>query len=144
MYIGDWMERGERYWPESLAVVDVGRGAAGRFTYRQMNRRANRLAGWLRDQAGVGRGDRVGVLAMNGVEFLDAFFACGKLGATLVPYNWRSHWRELVGLIDLTTPKVLIFSDDFRASVEQLRPECPSIAHYLHLDGPGIPGSLPF
>ncbi len=144
MYIGDWMERGERYWPESLAVVDVGRGAAGRFTYRQMNRRANRLAGWLRDQAGVGRGDRVGVLAMNGVEFLDAFFACGKLGAILVPYNWRSHWRELVGLIDLTTPKVLIFSDDFRASVEQLRPECPSIAHYLHLDGPGIPGSLPF
>ena len=144
MYIGDWMERGERYWPEALAVVDVGRGEAGRFTYRELNRRANRLAAWLRDTAGVGRGDRVGVLALNGVEFLDAFFACGKLGAILVPYNWRGHWRELAALVKQTTPKALIYGEDFRASVEQLRPECPSVTHYLHLDGPGLAGSRPY
>ncbi|MBP7689941.1 MAG: acyl--CoA ligase, partial [Thermoflexales bacterium] len=105
MYIGDWLERGERYWPENIAVVDVAKGEAGRFTYRQLNQRANKLANWLRDTVGVQRGDRVGMLALNGVEFLDAFFACGKLGAIFVPYNWRSHWRELVDLIEVTQPK---------------------------------------
>ena len=120
MYIGDWLERGERYWPDALAAVDVAKGDAGRFTYRQLNRRANRLATWLRDTAGVTRGDRVGMIAMNGVEFLDAFFACGKLGAIFVPYNWRSHWRELEELIGHTRPKVLLYSDDFRAAVAEI------------------------
>ncbi len=146
MYIGDWLERGERYWPEALAVVDVAKcgpaASAGRFTYQQLNARANRIANWLRDEVGVGRGDRVGMLAMNGVEYLDAFFACGKLGAILVPFNWRSHWRELAELIHQTTPKALIFSDEFRENVANLKPECPSITHYLHVEGPGAPGSL--
>src|SRR5512135_1639215 len=110
MYIGNWMERGERYYPDACAVVDVAKGDAGRFTYRQLNERANRLAHWLSETVGVGRGDRVGMLALNGVEYLDVFFACGKLGAIFVPYNWRSHWRELVTLIHNTTPKAFIYS----------------------------------
>ncbi|MBP7691911.1 MAG: long-chain fatty acid--CoA ligase [Anaerolineales bacterium] len=145
MYIGDWMERGERYWPEALAVVDVAKGAAGRFTYRALNARANRLAHWLRDTAGVRRGDRVGMLALNGVEFLDAFFACAKLGAVFVPYNWRSHWRELTELIANTQPKALLFSDEFRASVAEIeaatRGTPHAIGRYLHLDGAGLPAS---
>lgn len=135
------MERGERYYPDALAVVDLARGAAGRFTYRQMNERANRLANWLRDTANVQRGDRVGMLALNGVEYLDAFFACGKLGAILVPFNWRSHWRELVDLAQATDPRVLIYSDEFRDNVCNLQRECPGIIRYLHLEGEGAPGS---
>jgi len=144
MFIGDWMERGERYWPESLAVVDLAKGGAGRLTYRQLNRRANRLARWLRDTAGVGAGDRVGLLALNGVEYLDAFFACGKLGAILTPFNWRSHWRELVHLIHQTTPRVLLFSGEFADAVRLLRPECPSLTQLLHLDGEPVAGSLDY
>jgi len=141
VYIGDWMERGERYWPEAPAVVDLAKGAAGRFTYRQLNRRANRMANWLRDVVDVARGDRVGMIAMNGVEYLDVFFACGKLGAIFVPYNWRSHWRELVELIHQTTPKAIVFSDEFREAVGHIQPECPSVTHYLHIEGEGFPGS---
>jgi fatty-acyl-CoA synthase len=144
MYIGDWLERGERYWPDNLAVVDVAKGEAGRLTYRDLNRRANRLARWLRDAAGVARGDRVGILALNGVETLDAFFACGKLGAVLVPFNWRSHWRELAALVRQTSPRVLLFGDDFAGAVAELRPECPGLAHYVHLDGAGIGGSVDY
>lgn len=144
MYIGDWMERGERYFPDALAVVDVDKGEHGRFTYRQMNRRANRLAAFLRDVAKVGRGDRVGMLALNGVEHLDALFACGKLGAVFVPFNWRSHFRELIELFHKTAPKVLLYSDDFAESVAQITPSCPGVTRYLHLDGEGLPGSHPY
>ena len=146
MYIGDWMERGERYYAEATAVVDVAKGPAGRFTYRQMNARANRLAGYLRDVAAIKPGDRVGIVAMNGVEFLDAFFASCKLGAVLVPFNWRSHPREIAALVEKTTPRVMLYSDDFRGGISEISgsPECRSITTWLHLDGPGFPGSLPY
>jgi len=139
MYIGDWLERGDRYWPEATAVVDVAKGR--RFSYRELNQRANRLAGWLRHSAKVMPGDRIGMLALNGVEYLDAFFACGKLGAIFTPFNWRSHWKELVELFHATSPKVLIFSDEFRDSASHLPAECPGVTHYLHLEGEGLPGS---
>lgn len=144
MYIGDWLERGERYWPNALAVVDAAKGGPGRYTYAALNARANRLAHYLRHTVGIQRGDRVGMLALNGVEYLDAFFACGKLGAIFVPFNWRSHWKELVALIADTTPKILIYSDEFREAVGNLQPESPTLTHYLHLDGPGLVGSLAY
>ncbi len=141
MYFGDWTARGALYWPERVAVVDVARGAAGRFTYAALEARANRLAAWLRDRAGVGRGARVGVLAHNGVEVLDALFACAKLGAVLVPYNWRLHPAELVGLIDRTAPTALLYSGELAPLlVEGGRAAAPG-ARLLHLDGPGLPGS---
>ncbi|MBP7964085.1 MAG: long-chain fatty acid--CoA ligase [Caldilineaceae bacterium] len=148
MYIGDWMGRGAQYWPDNIAVVDADKLDAeqpkqGRFTYAEMNRRAEAVAGWLHSR-GIGHGDRVGVVALNGVEVLDIFFACGKLGAIFVPVNWRLHPAELADLVNQTTPAALFFSDEFAQSIAAIQPDCPSIASYIHLEGPGLPTSAPF
>jgi acyl-CoA synthetase (AMP-forming)/AMP-acid ligase II len=119
MFIGDWMGRGAAYWPERVALVDVGRGAAGRFTYAALNARADALAAWLR-AGGVGRGDRVALLAWNGVEVLDAAFACGKLGAVFVPLNWRLPAAELGPQLALTQPRALIHGPEQAALVREL------------------------
>jgi fatty-acyl-CoA synthase len=137
MYIGDWMERGERYWPERTAVVDVAANA--RYTYKQLNHRANAVAGWLKGQ-GVTRGDRVAALAMNGVELLDLLFACAKLGALFVPLNWRSHWRELLPVISQTRPRVLVHGDEFAEAARALHSDA-DIATWVHLGAPAIAGS---
>jgi fatty-acyl-CoA synthase len=146
MYIGDYLGRREIYSPDHLAIVDAGKEPEWRLTYRQMNARANRLANWLRDVAGVGPGDRVAILAADGVEHLDCFFACAKLGAIHTALNWRLHWREQVGILENARPAVLIYSDDFRETVAQVEPEIRdsafAIRHYLHVEGNGIPGSL--
>src|SRR5262249_14715656 len=71
-------------------------------------------------------------------------FACGKLGAVFVPFNWRSHVRELAELFAQTTPKVLLYSDELREAARDLVPGAPSVTHHLHLEGEGIPGSLPY
>lgn len=144
MYIGDTLARRAIYSPDRLAVVDAGKAGRPHYTYAQLNERANRFANWLRDVAGIGQGDRVGIVAFDGVEFLDAFFACGKLGAILACYNWRMHWRELVQVMDDTTPRVLIFSDEFKDSIAQALPHAPSVTHTLHIEGEGIPGSRHF
>ena len=145
MYIGDYLGRQQIYSPGKLAIIDAGKTPALELTYRQMNERADRLAGWLRNVAGVQKGDRVAILARDGVEHLDLFYACAKLGAIHTPFNWRLHWRELAGLIELTTPKALLFSDDFKPAVEQIQfttSHSPfPIDHFLHLDGPGLPFS---
>ena len=140
MFIGDWMERGARYWPDNLAVVDVAKGDAGRFTYAAMNQRADAAASWLR-AAGIGRGDRVALLAHNGIEVLDVFFACAKLGAIFVPLNWRSHWRELVEVVDMTGPKALFFGPEFAEAARELASRCPQLASRVHLAGAPEAGS---
>jgi len=142
MYIGDYLGRREIYSPDKLAIIDAGKDPALRLTYKEWNRRVNRLANWLRDEAGVGYRDRVAILARDGIEHLDLIYACGKLGAIHTALNWRLHWRELVGLIEDTTPKALFYSDDFKEVVTQVESEIRdtqhAIGHYLHLEGDGI------
>ncbi|MCA0454976.1 MAG: long-chain fatty acid--CoA ligase [Chloroflexi bacterium] len=144
MYVGDYLGRRALYTPDQLAVVDAGKVPHRTFTYSELNNRANRLANWLRDGAGIRKGDRVAILAYNGVEYLDAFFACGKLGAILVALNWRLHWRELQQLIDKTEPKVMIYSDEFKDIIGQITVEHTPINHLLHIEGKGLPNSRYF
>ncbi|MBK7917640.1 MAG: long-chain fatty acid--CoA ligase [Chloroflexi bacterium] len=146
MYIGDYLGRRAIYSPDKLAIVDTGKTPELRLTYAEMNARANRLAHWLRDVAGVRYGDRVAILARDGVEHLDTFFACAKLGAIHTALNWRLHWRETAAILADTTPKLLIFSADFATAVTEFQhaPEAASVTHYVHLDGEPVGGSLSF
>lgn len=147
MYIGDYLGRRALYSPDRIAIIDAGKEPVLRLSYRAFDERVNRLAGWLREVAGVGKGDRVAILARDGVEHLDAFFACGKLGAIHTALNWRLHARELAALIEKTGPKVLLYSDDFREAARFLQQDATdrshTIGHYVHCEGTGIPGSRP-
>lgn len=148
MYIGDYLGRRAIYSPDKLAIVDTGKDPAWRLTYHQMNERANRLANWFQTEADIHQGDRVAILARDGVEHLDTFFACAKLGAIHTALNWRLHWRETVKIIENTTPKVLIYSVDFKADVANVSSHSekhhPGITHYLHLEEAGVEQSLLF
>lgn len=148
MYIGDYLGRREIYSPDKLAIIDYSKNPEWRLTYRQWNARVNRLANWLRDVAGVNKGDRVAILARDGIEHLDCFYACAKLGAIHTALNWRLHWKETVGLIENTTPKVLIYSDDFKDAVTEIanatRHTPYAVRHYLHIEGDGIQESQHF
>jgi fatty-acyl-CoA synthase len=141
MYIGDYLARRELYSPDKLAFIDAGKSPEWRLTFREANRRANKLANWLKSQ-GIEKGDRVAILARDGYEHLDLFFACSKLGAIHTALNWRLHWQELLEIFKYTSPKLLIYSDDFKENVASL------ITNYqlpiMHLEGNGLPSSLPF
>lgn len=141
MYIGDYLARRELYSPDKLAFIDAGKSPEWRLTFREANRRANRLANWLKLQ-GIEKGDRVAILARDGYEHLDLFFACSKLGAIHTALNWRLSWHELLEIFQYTSPKILIYSDDFKENVANLIAKYP--LPILHLDGEGLPDSLHF
>jgi len=137
MYIGDYLARRCVYTPEKIALIEVSVATARRFTYRELNQRSNQLANRLRS-IGVGKSDRVAMLAHDGAHFYDAFFACGKLGAIFVPLNWRLHAREIEQQIRQTTPKVFIYSAEapMNTIVEHLQ-HCAEMPQFLPLASAG-------
>lgn len=137
MYIGDTLARRAIYTPNALAVIDSGREIDEDYTYAELNDRANRFANWLK-QAGIKRGDHVGMMAHNGIEFLDVFFACGKLGAVFVCFDWELNSRQLAEMVNLTQPKAMIFSDDFADTVAHILFETDSIRALLNIEGYNI------
>jgi acyl-CoA synthetase (AMP-forming)/AMP-acid ligase II len=85
-------------------VVDDGR----RYGYAEHARRVASLAGALRDRYGIGHGDRVAILAANGPEWIQAFWATVSLGAVCVGLNgWWVRDEILTGIED-ADPKLLI------------------------------------
>jgi len=85
MYIGDYLGRREIYSPDKLAIIDAGKSPNLRLTYREWNQRVNRLANWLRNTAGVAKGDRVAILARDGVEHLDLFMPVANWAPSTPP-----------------------------------------------------------
>ncbi len=117
MLVGDWLAKRELLTPDKVALIDAATGE--RRTYREWNARANAVAHLLRHDLGIKKGDRVAVLAANSPEYLDLLFAVGKLGAILVPLNWRLTVRELEGLLHDCAPAVLCHDEIYAANARQ-------------------------
>ncbi len=98
-------------------------------SYRELDRRATQAAGLLA-ACGVSATDRVAVLCRNRVEFFELLFACAKLGAVLVPLNWRMPANELAPLLADAGPKVLLFGHQDAVVAHQLAaPERKPVAN---------------
>ncbi len=118
MLVGDWLAKRELLTPDKVALIDVATGE--RRTYREWNARANAAAHALREGVGVQKGDRVAVLALNCPEYLDVLFAAGKLGAILVPLNWRLTVRELEIILRDCAPTILCHDETYADTARQV------------------------
>ena len=78
-------------------------------SYAALDARASRAAGLLLAR-GVREGDRVAILCRNRIAFFELLFACARIGAILVPLNWRMPPAELDRLLADSRP-VLLFHD---------------------------------
>ena len=83
----DWTSKWALYSPDKTALKEYETGRT--LTYGQLNRLGNRMAFHLQRTFGVGKGDRVAVLAENCLEYVVLFAAAQKLGFILVPLNYR-------------------------------------------------------
>jgi fatty-acyl-CoA synthase len=127
---GDILGERARLTPAKAALVLAATGQ--HFTYAQLNDRAVRCA-LLLQSLGIKKGDRVGILAHNRIEFVDAFFAAGKAGFILVPLNTRLTAHELEYIIGDSGMKTLIYDGEFAATISKLRGQV-EIEHWIALD----------
>ena len=104
--------------PDLCALYDVASGL--RFTYAELDRRANRAANMFL-ASGIKKGDRVGLLLMNGTEFIESLFGLAKIGAITVPLNWRLLADELTFILNDCGVSLLVFDANFIAVAEALQ-----------------------
>ena len=108
--------------PNGVATLDGGR----RQTWRQFRDRIARFAGVLR-ASDVQRGDRVAILSLNGVAYLEYFYATPWTGALVVPLNTRLAAPELVAIINDAGAVALLVDDTFAAMLPALVPHLTSV-----------------
>lgn len=136
-HAGELLTRRARLTPDREALYDVP--GASRYSYRELNERACRIANGLRDSLKVKKGDRVGIVAMNGVHYVDLLYGLAKIGAILVPFNWRLKPVELEYMVKDCSPSVMIVGPEFVELVEATRPRL-ACSTYLSLGGGGAAG----
>jgi len=128
-----------RLSPEKCALVFVPTG--DRFTYRELDARATRVAAFLRDGLGLMKGDRVALLAHNRVEYADLFFAAAKAGLVLVPLGTRLTPHELAFIARDADVSALVYGGEFAETVAALRAEA-AVPRRIALDAPSAEGDL--
>lgn len=121
--------------PTNEALFDVA--ADRRFTYAELNDRTNQVAHALL-ASGVQKGDRVALLMMNSHEFVTSFFAVAKVGAVIVPLNWRLVPDELEFIVKDAGCTVMIAGGEFAAAVQELqsRGDRTDVRTWVHVGDP--------
>ncbi len=115
-------------------------------TWSVFNEKANRCANLLISR-GIKKGDKVGILLMNGLEWLPVYFGILKTGALAVPLNYRYTSDEIKYCLELADTNAIIFGPEFIGRMEEIcdiipkvklvfyvGDNCPTFAeNYLHL-----------
>ena len=127
----DWIGHHANQRPAKEAVRDLGTDRS--FTYGELDQRVEAMACYL-TSLGIGRGDRVAVLAHNGVEFFDIQFACARTGSICVLLNWRLTVPELEYILSDSSPALLVHDAEFTESAKELQRRCP-VGGLLAIDG---------
>ncbi|MBV9248184.1 MAG: AMP-binding protein [Acetobacteraceae bacterium] len=133
MDLSDFIERNAAFTPGKVALRYEGQS----LTYAVLAKRIAAAARALKSVAGVGRGDRVAILSTNHPDYLVSLYACARLGALLVPLNWRLAVPEQLFILADASPKLLLLQDGFDELLTQLNQRLPDI-HVIRLaqEGP--------
>ncbi len=107
----DWLKQWNRYAPNSVAFKDAD--SKVEYSYSHLYRLSRHLAFHLRTSFEIKTGDRVAVLATNEIEYLPLFFAVQRLGAVLVPINYRLTAREISHVLGDSGASLLIHQNQF-------------------------------
>lgn len=167
MPIPDMLRANARLYPNETALVEVNPEVRERrnltwrdydlieststcayrreITWEVFDEKANRFANLLISR-GVGKGDKVAILLMNGIEWIPIYFGILKSGAVVVPLNFRYTAAEIEFCLNEAEVNVLVFGPEFTGRIESIEPiasrgrlllyvgeDCPTFAENYHL-----------
>ncbi|KAF9888954.1 Acyl-CoA synthetase member 2 mitochondrial [Aspergillus nanangensis] len=110
MTFGELLSDHARHRPNNYAIISHHQNVT--LTYRDLDNRSTALARAFAGY-GVGAGDKVAIMLGSRTEYIEAFFACAKLGAALVLLNYAFVLEEIVDTLTPVAPKLLITTPGF-------------------------------
>ena len=125
-----FLDRAAEVFPTKIAVY---RPTAEPITYAELHTRALQLAAALAD-VGVGKGDRVAILAPNDVELLEAHSGIPAAGASIVALNVRLAPQEYEQILRHAGCRVLIVDRSLRDRVQGIRDRVEALELIVEID----------
>jgi acyl-CoA synthetase (AMP-forming)/AMP-acid ligase II len=122
-----------RHIPEKVCLIERTPSINLRrdLTWKQFNDEINRTANYLSKELGVNDGDIVMHLQNNSLEWLITYFAIIKIGAIVVPLNFRFVEPDILYAADVCDPKVFILGSEFLPVVQPVQKELRTVKHYI-------------
>jgi len=102
------------------------------YTFAEYGALVDKLASGLQS-AGLKKGDRIGVLGQNSLNFFMIYGAAAALGAIMLPLNWRLSPDEIVFNLNDCEPKLIFTDNAFQEVVQNAKDKLPSVRNYYNL-----------
>jgi fatty-acyl-CoA synthase len=122
MNLSDLIARNAAFTPGKPAIIFDGEA----LSYRALHDRIEQAARAMKAEFGVSPGDRVAILSLNRPDYLVLLYACARLGAMLVPLNWRLAFAEQLFILSDASVKVLMLERAFAAILPGLEQRLPT------------------
>jgi acyl-CoA synthetase (AMP-forming)/AMP-acid ligase II len=113
--IFSFIKRNAKIYGNRIALISGNE----RITHRQFLEKVNQLSCGLMG-AGVEKGDRIAILSQNSLEYVYLSGAAAKIGAIILPINWRLDSEEIKYIISDGTPKIMFVSSEFQDRIKPL------------------------
>ena len=126
LLVDDFLRRPAALYPDKTAIVDGDR----RFSYAEYAARVNRLAHALR-ALGIAPGDRVCMLSPNSHFFMESFYATSRIGAVLVPLNYRLVAADHEYILNHAGVKAVLVDPEYTAVVDEIRAKLTTVEHWI-------------
>ena len=126
------LQHAAKYHANTEVVHRDHDGAVIRYSYKEANARAQRLAQAIR-RLGVKPGDRVGSLAWNTHRHFEMFYGVSGTGAVLHTVNPRLHSEQLVYIVNHCEDRWLFCDHETLGLVEALAPQLTTIEGYVFM-----------
>ncbi len=132
-----------RHIPDKVCLIERTPSAGERRTlsWKQFNDAINRTANYLANEAGVKDGDYVLHLQNNSLEWLISYYAIIRLGAVVVPLNFRFEGPDIIFSADVSHPKVFLLGTEFLKVVEPIKDKLKTVQTYIAV-GDNVPSDM--
>ena len=126
MLVQNFLENSAKRLPDKTALIC----GSDRYTYSELDKKANQLANAMRAQ-GVQRGDRVVIFMPNSVETVLGIFATLKAGGTFVVVNHTTKRDKLIYILNNCRATGMLVNQRSERLVRELPSDVPSLKFSL-------------
>ncbi|HKK91452.1 MAG TPA: AMP-binding protein [Desulfobacteraceae bacterium] len=132
-----------RHIPDKTCLIERTPAEQARraLTWKQFNDEINRTANYLTKELDVKKGDFVMHLQNNSLEWLVSYYAIIRVGAVVVPLNFRFNGSDIKYAAGICSPEIFILGSEFLSAVQPVQNELTSVNHYICI-GDEIPDDM--
>ncbi|MCF8062228.1 MAG: acyl--CoA ligase [Deltaproteobacteria bacterium] len=132
-----------RHLPDKVCLIErtPSRNQRRTLTWREFNNAINRTANYLSKELGIKQGDYVMHLQNNSLEWLITYYGIIKLGAVIVPLNFRFVGSDILYAAGVCDPKVFFVGSEFLPVVQPVQNDLTTVEKYICV-GPEVPDDM--